>query len=338
MKTNIKEPEIEELNKTIVLSQEDSDNIFWGITEDKVITKEFYDWYLINPVFFSKKGMIIIKHDEGEAHSKIAFNDAFSYDFTTSGIGIFCLYNYLTQELIAKVRFITENNLTFCNEHSICSIILNVFNPAAYKRYMRPLLSSKYTSLEDATKDEMMDAFRKSDGSRIVTMAYTIMYNFAFNKSKLIIGKEKTELINSGMEKTISLIYKYTGYVNLSDTRVYKPNIKRDPSIPTREYDRHIEKWSVRGHYRRTSKGLIWIDEHERGEGTLEKRIYGTTKEEELVIRPKVFEVERTVSISSNDTIKATIPPVVVIAPLVKKVVKKNYITRLFDRLVNWWK
>jgi hypothetical protein len=203
---------------------------------------------------------------------------------------------------------------------------------------MRPLLSFKYTSLEDATKDEMMDAFRKSDGSRIVTMAYTIMYNFAFNKSKLIIGKEKTELINSGMEKTISLIYKYTGYVNLSDTRVYKPNIKRDPSIPTREYDRHIEKWSVRGHYRRTSKGLIWIDEHERGEGTLEKRIYGTTKEEELVIRPKVFEVERTVSISSNDTIKATIPPVVVIAPLVKKVVKKNYITRLFDRLVNWWK
>ena len=88
--------------------------------------------------------------------------------------------------------------------------------------------------------------------------------------------------------------YKYTGYIDLSDNKTYRPLIKKDPNEPIREYQRHIQKWTVRGHYRKTKNGMIWIEPHTKGEGELEKRIYGTEDEKDLNLIPKVFEVVRT--------------------------------------------
>ena len=94
-----------------------------------------------------------------------------------------------------------------------------------------------------------------------------------------------------GME-TKKYSYKYSGYIDLTKTKVYRPNITERMEDEKRNYKRHIEKWSVRGHHRTVNGKSIWIDEHEKGTGKLEKRIYGTIPEKELNLMPQIFEVE----------------------------------------------
>jgi hypothetical protein len=102
--------------------------------------------------------------------------------------------------------------------------------------------------------------------------------------------KEVDLCLKSGKRK-----YYYSGYVNLNQTKIYRPRINEKlEKIKRGEYNRHIEKWGVRGHYRNVNGKQIWIEAHERGEGKLEKRIYGTAKESEMNIIPQVFEVEYT--------------------------------------------
>ena len=63
----------------------------------------------------------------------------------------------------------------------------------------------------------------------------------------------------------------------------------------------------MRGHYRRVGDKIIWIEPFEKGDGELEKRIYGTEKESDVNVIPKVFEVTRTVfdkEVSINEDAK----------------------------------
>jgi len=134
---------------------------------------------------------------------------------------------------------------------------------------------------------------------RSIYFCYSTMYYYAKNKSKEITLKQK-KLLDDGIKKQINSIYKYTGYVNIDEAKIYKPIIEKDDNEPKREYERHIERWSVRGHYRRINGNLTWIDNHFRGEGNLEKRIYGTENESDINVYPKVFEVNRKILINGT--------------------------------------
>jgi hypothetical protein len=100
--------------------------------------------------------------------------------------------------------------------------------------------------------------------------------------------------------KKETYIYKYTGYINLNDTKIYRTKINGNLDDEKRkEYDRHIESWTVRGHYRKTKSGeKIWIKDHIKGEGVLENRIFGTVPESEVLLIPKLIECEREVRVS----------------------------------------
>lgn len=96
--------------------------------------------------------------------------------------------------------------------------------------------------------------------------------------------------------------YKYTGYINLNDTKIYRTIIKKNlDEEKKKEYQRHIESWSVRGHYRTIKGKRVWVKEHIKGEGILENRIYGTKPESEVLLIPKVIECEREVRVSTKE-------------------------------------
>ena len=99
--------------------------------------------------------------------------------------------------------------------------------------------------------------------------------------------------------KKQTYIYKYTGYINLNDTKIFRTRInKKLDDEKRKEYERHIESWTVRGHYRTIKGKKVWIKDHIRGEGVLENRIYGTVPESEVLLIPKEIECERDVRVS----------------------------------------
>ncbi|AKQ08347.1 hypothetical protein PQE66_gp032 [Bacillus phage PBC2] len=50
--------------------------------------------------------------------------------------------------------------------------------------------------------------------------------------------------------------------------KIYKISVPKEPvSTDRREYERHVEKWTVRGHWRQTKNGKVWIKPYIKGEG-----------------------------------------------------------------------
>ncbi len=50
--------------------------------------------------------------------------------------------------------------------------------------------------------------------------------------------------------------------------KVYTVSVSKESlEAATRSYERHVEKWTVRGHWRKTKNGQVWIKPHVRGEG-----------------------------------------------------------------------
>jgi hypothetical protein len=95
-------------------------------------------------------------------------------------------------------------------------------------------------------------------------------------------------------------IYKYTGYINLNDTKVYRTQLNSKLNDEKKkEYERHIDSWSVRGHYRTNKKtgNKVWVKDHVKGDGELEQRIYGTKPASEVLLIPKIIECEREVRV-----------------------------------------
>ena len=100
--------------------------------------------------------------------------------------------------------------------------------------------------------------------------------------------------------KKETYIYKYTGYINLNDTKVYRTQLNSKLNDEKKkEYERHIDSWSVRGHYRTNKKtgNKVWVKDHVKGDGELEQRIYGTKPASEVLLIPKIIECEREVRI-----------------------------------------
>lgn len=132
---------------------------------------------------------------------------------------------------------------------------------------------------------DYLDAFY-SISTKIIYIILFHIHNkqIPLNKSTNSFNIELAE----GVEK-IPAIYEYTGYVDLSKSKS-EPK-ERDPDAEKQEYERHIESWSVRGHWRKTKNGRTWVGPHVKGSGELEKRVYGKGNPSLLKLKAKQFNV-----------------------------------------------
>lgn len=276
---------------------------------EKNISKDFYDWYVNEKgEFFVRTGMLIV--DKVLKENKRC---AISFDFTDPDNAVFTSYNYNDQSPVCSWVFKRMDNLTM-KDISFEIKFLSLTNMKKSDLLCSDNIREKVSGIaQDITKGYQRKGYRTSsvtdllaktlsaglkDINKIAVTSFTywsyaLMYYISKQEAEEITTLFHNELNAEG--KKVKAIYKYSGYIDLRDNRTYRPLIKKDPDEPVREYQRHIQKWSVRGHYRKTKSGLIWIESHTKGEGELEKRIYGTEDEKDLNIIPRVFEVERIV-------------------------------------------
>lgn len=318
--------------------------------ESGALTRHFFDWYLEeqHPKFIINKGVMLLDHtDNGFGKAVIYF------DFTDPDEVYFDWFPYGGKFPIAKWRYYRHDNLTINDidyeldffhterfwQHG--DISMNKTMLDMDKKIMKGKLK-KTTNDENIKRriylinkeaDEKHETIKRAPIVAITYYIYAFMYKAYCTEPDII----ESESVSSYMPTT-ELVgrrkYYYTGYVNLNDTKAYR--IKKDPDAPKREYGRHIEKWIVRGHYRRTSKGLIWIDEHIKGQGAnIEKRIYGTVPESKVNIYPKVFEVENKTTVKDipPELIRETYNEMIADGTILKK--KKGLLKRGWDLIVN---
>lgn len=293
----------------------------------------FNDWYEKNEAYFVRKGIFVIDElmfldcqkgegVEGEAgkdRKKVRY--CFQFDFTDENVSYFTILNYYNREKVADFYFKRSD---FSNLHDVvCSfdfMDLKAFERLGY--FLNDWIVKKI--------DKSWDVFYQRTGSlpekklkeyydkQLITDK-KMMLEFMCNHSIQIIlstmcyyTQEKPEripyesfVIIEDLEystKKQKYTYKYTGYINLNDTKIYRTIIKRNlEEEKKKEYQRHIESWSVRGHYRTIKGKKVWVKEHIKGEGTLENRIYGTKPASEVLLIPKIVECEREVRVSNKE-------------------------------------
>jgi len=339
---------------TIISTFADSEEAMQSCKDESgALTRHFFDWYLEEekPKFIIDKGVMLLDHtDRGFGKGVIYF------DFTDPDEVTFDWFPYGGKYPIAKWRYYRQDNLTISN----IDYELDFFHTERFWQYgeigmNKSLLKMdrdlykrkrKINTNDENLKRQIMRINKRTEEkhemvkdaaiSAITYYVYAFMYKSYCIEPEIIESDSVTTYMPE-TERTERKKYYYTGYVNLNDTKAYK--IKKDTNAPVREYERHIEKWIVRGHYRRTKNGLIWIDEHVKGQGeTIEKRIYGTTPESEVNIYPKVFEVEKKVSVKDvpPSLIRETIDEMIADGTILKK--KKGLLKRGWDLIVNLFK
>lgn len=326
-----------------------------GTEEEKTTSRAFYDWYLKEDTFFIPYGVFVMDgmFPKGSLQKLVC-----SFNFTDPDKACFTLLNYQTQDILCHYMFFRNENLDMAKINIVmCELHYKEYqklyhipiaaDPLASKiiKQLRDLKNKKITGENKAekkrTRDRGIEGIERTlynmGACQIVRYIYATMYYSSKHQPELVEYQPKEIEIKTGQ---VLSEYKYTGYVNLNKP-VYRPAIKKDPDEPARDYQRHIQKWVVRGHYRRTSKGLIWIEAHEKGEGELEKRIYGTQDESEVNVIPKVFEVIRTAShvpqkeTSKNgghvksETIKTERPKISIYKRVIDKI--KNFVLSIFN-------
>jgi hypothetical protein len=320
--------EQEKLNKTIVLTDSEAYKLIeFCKDKDGNLSREFFDWYLDENSFFAKSGMLIIEVGQEK--------NAVSFDFSNPDSTHFTLYNYKDQTVVSDFVFNrgeneSMNNITF----DIKLFFAEKFNMNGFRVPQEEVDKLRETTIKIAesevnkmTKNKNLNqtqingikakALKSSDKfikEKIcqATLRYLIYSTYAlmFYASKKEIEEITTQFKASITDKEendgkkVKTIYRYSGYIDLRDNKTYRINVKKDLNEPIRDYERHIGSWIVRGHYRTIKGKRIWIDEHIKGEGELEKRIYGTKDEADVNIIPKIFEVERTKKIEEVETKK----------------------------------
>lgn len=284
----------------------------------------FNEWYDNNEAYFVRKGVFVIDNlmslETTDQDGKDVLKDvrySFTFDFTNPDVSYFSIINYYNREKVADFSFTRSDFDDVRNaECKVTFMDLKAFERLGY-----------FTNTETRKKiDRYWDIFHKRYDSlpikkykeafeKQVIEENKIYLSEMCNHSLLVIlslmcyyTKEKPEQISyesftikEDLEYTTKkqkYSYKYTGYINLNDNKIYRTTIKSNlKEEKKKEYQRHIESWSVRGHYRTIKGKKVWIKEHTRGDGELEKRIYGTKPESEMLLIPKIVECEREIKI-----------------------------------------
>ena len=284
----------------------------------------FNDWYDKNEAYFVRKGIFVIDdlmyvdciNQDGKEDIK-SVRYCFQFDFTDSDKSSFTILNYYNREKVADFYFKRSD---FSNlKDVVCSF--DFIDLKAFKRlgfftnswirekiekkwdsfYQRnaSLPKSKYSqalSKQSLEEDRIIAQFMCDHSIQIIlsTMCYYTKEKPESISYESFVLKEDLEYTT----KKVKYTYKYTGYINLNGTKVYRTKIKKDLNDEkNRDYQRHIQSWSVKGHYRTIKGKKVWIKEHTRGDGDLESRIYGTKPESEVLLIPKVIECERDVKV-----------------------------------------
>lgn len=283
-------------------------------TNDNV-SKSFFDWYLKTENFFLKEGYFIINESD-TVNIPVYFNlnNADLTELVLLGI----------DDVIARLLFKRKDNLTMTDVtvdvvyfsrhafkkssgilvgdhvHDITSDInkltnkLNKLKGKASKATKRTIPYKTAVRRLEKDCDKYMDKAMVDHYKTVVYILYSLMYTVSRKTPEEIATILQPLSLENG--KKVLGTYKYTGYIDLKNSKVYKPVLDKNPDDPIRDYERHINSWTVRGHYRKTSKGLIWIDPHTKGEGELEDRTYSTIDEKELNLKVKTFIVEKSIS------------------------------------------
>lgn len=270
------------------------------------VSKSFYDFYLIENNSFIKEGIFFI----GGLSDKNAFLP-FGFNVIDDNKIRFTFYNQKLTKKISIFDFDKQDNITmesidvdiyFFNLEAYKKVNLNAVSPS-YMKSIKNISNrigkrekksnKKIKSLQNLQK-EALNIFYKDTHKDIAKYVVSAFFSFSYyvhNKEKehIFYNSKRMEEINNCEE--IKYLYKYNGYIDLKKNKVYKAILKKEPDDPTREYQRHIGKWSVKGHYRKTKNGLIWIDSHIKGKGELEERTYSTLNENDLKLKTKTFEV-----------------------------------------------
>jgi hypothetical protein len=324
------------INKTIVVTYDEAKIIMDYTTAlcGCCQYENFDRWYEKNEAYFVKKGMYIME----DLMSDIDGNTqkyCFTFNFENPLVTVFTIYNYYTQVEVCTFRYSREEKVD--GQIPFVDVKMDEYKPMLWqgigdflnetigdetkavwetfkKKYANSSLKIYNKELKNTTRtvDKMVAQFMCE---HTVFFCYATMFYFSVQRPDSI----KIEEYEATNPKEIDLClksgkrkYYYSGYVNLNQTKIYRPRINEKlDSIKRGEYKRHIEKWGVRGHYRNVNGKQIWIDAHERGEGKLESRVYGTEKESEVNIIPQVFEVEYTY-VEPTQTEQLTMPEEVI--------------------------
>ena len=323
--------DIEIENKTLYTSYDEVTRMMDFCSEtdpsgNYIVSKNFYDWYLKEDAFFMRCGVFIMDgiYSEKSKHKFICV-----FNFEDVNCSKFELLNYKTHESLSAFSFYRESNLDMNNikaevhhisYHALQRLGEVLFPPHELKERIEAITKK----VKKSTTGKRNFNKKKLLANELESLMRRLHYGICLNAIRWIYAtmyyssKHQPELIEYAPEvraeehqeqtAVIASKYVYTGYVNLNKPR-YRAAIKKDDNEPAREYQRHIQKWTVRGHYRRTPKGLIWIEAHTKGEGELEKRVYGTEDESHVNIVPKVFEVEKkVVAPDENDALIDMVP------------------------------
>jgi hypothetical protein len=289
-------------------------------------SKFYNEWYDANEAYFVRKGIFVIDDlmyldcikDDKDSRKPVRY--CFKFDFTEKTHSSFTILNYYNQDKIAEFRFIRGENPDFHNIKVKMDFMdlkkfknLGDFTNAIHAEKMKKSWNTFHQRCDSLPKAKFQEAYlRQLELDYRMTLQFMCEHTVEMvHASMYYYTKQKPEEVpyssyfgfQEDLEYTTkkeTYIYKYTGYVNLNDTRVFRTRINSKLNDDKKkEYERHIESWTVRGHYRKTKTGeKIWIKDHVRGEGVLESRIYGTKPASEVLLIPKEIECEREVRVS----------------------------------------
>ena len=315
------ENQLEGYNSTIVMNytqamevMDYSDNVCGCCKMDS-----FEDWYEKNEAYFVKKGVFLM--DNLLQTEKETLRYCFLFDFENKEESYFTIINYYNREKIATFK--SERTGDWRNP----KITIDYFDKKKFKDFGRftnsiikdkvlkqwDLFLKRNSSLPDKKFKEELRKYNDFEDRMVAQfmcehtfdMVQSSFFYFTLERPEQIEykefideQKEETEITSRTSGKVAK--YYYTGYINLNQTKIYRTknlseDLKKEKS-KRGEYQRHIEKWTVRGHYRTVNGNKIWIEPHTRGTGSIvENRIYGISPESEINLVPKVFEVTRLV-------------------------------------------
>ena len=275
-----------EINKTIVVKYHKEAKKIMDYTTALCgccAYENYEQWYSKNEAYFVKTGMYIMEdlmHDADNNYHKYCF----TFNFEDPTQGVFTIYNYYTRKEVCVFRYIRENNNIFEPK-----IIIDRYDEMAWqnigvfmngdieervskvwKEFHRKYddKPSKIYNREIKVLNKVVDRMvAEFMCQHTVDFCYATMFYFSVQRPDSIKieeyeannPKEIEAFLRSGKRK-----YYYSGYINLSETKIYKPRINDDLEKKKRgEYERHIEKWGVRGHYRTINGKKIWIEAFE---------------------------------------------------------------------------
>lgn len=279
----------------------------------------FEEWYAKKTDYFVEKGFFVM---DGLMHDTVdgkLIRYCFTFDTSDIERVVFTIYNYYKKDKVCTFYFKPGDN----DDIADAKIIMEHYNIIKWNElngsFLNPEILKKTRAIW-ATKPSRLRGKKitaqlkiEKDVRREVdfaihefmcqhTVHFFLSTMFYFSRQKpdevenpfIEEATQTQEAISQATSKeSVKYNYKYTGYIDLTKTRVYKAKTCERLNEEKREYERHIQSWAVRGHYRRINGKRIWIKEHQKGERQLENRVYGTVPEEELTFIPKVFEIKR---------------------------------------------